>query len=402
VKSEEYNAIRHQPSATPALARYPAQRGASVCYNRAMHIALDARLIYYRRHSGIGQYIVHLAEALPALHSPFTIIHSRKDRSAWPSSARSFSAWTPSHHRFEQIAFPIELRRLKIDLLHSPDFIPPFRGDFKRVITVHDLNFLYSPKFLTADSRRYYNEQIERAVSIADHILADSAATKNDLITLLNVPAEKISAVWLAPNSIYQVLNQAELDKARSNLRLPDRFILFTGTLEPRKNIAGLLRAYRSLLDRTHDSIDLVLAGARGWLFEETRALIDQLQLTNRVRLIEAPTDSDLVALYNLATVYVQPSFYEGFGLTVLEAMACGAPCLISDRGSLPEIAGDAALTIDPDDPVPLSGLLERLLADDQLRADMKQKGFARVKEFSWERCVREASEVYQKVMRDA
>jgi glycosyltransferase involved in cell wall biosynthesis len=366
-----------------------------------MHIALDARLIYYRRHSGIGQYIVHLVEELPARHSPFTIIHSRKDRSTWPVAARSFSAWTPSHHRFEQIAFPIELSGLKIDLLHSPDFIPPFRGDFKRVITVHDLNFLYYPQFLTADSRRYYNDQIERAVSVADRILADSAATKNDLIKLLNVPAEKISVVWLAPNSIYQALNAAELSAARLRLQLPDRFILFTGTLEPRKNIAGLLTAYRALLDRTHDPIDLILAGARGWLFEETRALIDQLQLTNRVRLSEAPTDSDLVALYNLATVYVQPSFYEGFGLTVLEAMACGAPCLISDRGSLPEIASDAALTIDPDDPPLLSGSLERLLADDQLRADLQRKGFERVKEFSWERCVRETSEVYQRVTSD-
>lgn len=369
-----------------------------------MHIALDARLVYYRRYSGIGQYIVHLAERLPALKPDwqFTLIHSRKDRSM-PQlpSVRLFSAWTPSHHRFEQIVFPIELRRLKIDLLHSPDFIPPFRGDFQRIITVHDLNFLYYPQFLTADSRRYYNDQIERAVSIADHILADSHATKSDLIKLLNVPAEKISVVWLAPNSIFKPIDPAALNEPRSRLRLPDRFILFTGTFEPRKNIAGLLKAYRAFLDKSHASIHLILAGSRGWLFDETHALIDQLHLTDRVRLIEAPSESDLVALYHLATVFVLPSYYEGFGLTVLEAMACGAPCIISNRGSLPEVADGAALIVDPDDEPQLTDALERVLSDPQLRSDLKQKGFDRVKEFSWQRCARETLAIYRRVLND-
>lgn len=367
-----------------------------------MQIALDARLVYYRRHSGIGQYIVHLAEALPAFDPEwqYTLIHSRKDRTPpRHPSARLFSAWTPSHHRFEQITFPIELSRLKINLLHSPDFIPPFSGHFRRVITVHDLNFLYYPQYLTTASRRYYNDQIERAVAIADHILADSDAAKSDLIKLLAVPAEKITVVWLAPDSIYHVLTAPELSVARSDLKLPDRFILFTGTLEPRKNIAGLLQAYRSYLDRTHDSADLILAGARGWLFAETHALIEQLRLQDRVRLIEAPTDSNLVALYNCAAAYVQPSFYEGFGLTILEAMACGVPCIISSRGSLPEIGGDAALIIDPEDVSQLADALERVLTDAQLQSYLRQRGLIRVKDFSWERCVRETRAVYEKVL---
>jgi hypothetical protein len=150
-----------------------------------MHIALDARLAYYRRYSGIGQYIVHLAQLLPGLDgdNAYTIIHSRKDQDP-PRHARTRlqAAWTPSHHRLEQLAFPLELLRHKIDLLHSPDFIPPFLGRFKHVITVHDLNFLYYPQFLTPESRRYYNDQIARAVQVADHILADSYATRLDLI----------------------------------------------------------------------------------------------------------------------------------------------------------------------------------------------------------------------------
>ncbi len=367
-----------------------------------MNIALDARLVYYRRYSGIGQYIVHLAEQLPGLDPDwaYTLIHSRKDRTPpHHAAARLAAAWTPAHHRLEQLALPLELARLKLDLLHSPDFIPPFRGHFRRVITVHDLNFLYYPQFLTAGSRRYYNAQIERAVLVADHILADSFATQLDLVKRLNVPEKKISVVWLAPNAAFRPIEPETLAAARARLRLPDRFILFAGTLEPRKNVAGLLQAYRLLLDRDPHQPDLLLAGSRGWLFEETRALIHQLRLTDRVRWIDSPVNADLVALYNAAMVFALPSHYEGFGLTVLEAMACGTPTIISDRGSLPEIAGGASLIIDPDDPVSLADALGQALGDDHLRQDLRQRGLARVKEFSWDRCARETLAAYHRVL---
>ena len=373
------------------------------CYNTGMQIALDARLVTYRRYSGIGQYIVHLAEQLPGLDTAnaYTIIHSRKDGTPpHHSAARRQAAWTPSHHRLEQVAFPLELRRLKLDLLHSPDFIPPFTGRFKRVITVHDLNFLYYPQFLTAQSRRYYNDQIGRAVQLADHILADSHATRLDLIRLLNVPEAKITVVWLAPNAaVYHPQSEVEIAAARDRLQLPDRFILFAGTLEPRKNVAGLLRAYRLLCDRDSLAPDLILAGSRGWLFDETRALIDELRLSDHVRWIDSPPDADLAALYAAAAVFVLPSHYEGFGLTMLEAMACGAPCLISDRGSLPEIAGGAAREIDPDDVVELAEALAGVLNDVQLQQHLRRKGFERAAEFSWERCARETLAVYQRVL---
>jgi glycosyltransferase involved in cell wall biosynthesis len=371
-----------------------------------MNIALDARLAYYRRYSGIGQYIVHLAEQIPGLDPDrrYTILHSRKDRTPpHHPAARGQAVWTPSHHRLEQLAWPLELARLRLDLLHSPDFIPPLMGGFRRVITVHDLNFLYYPQFLTAQSRRYYNDQIERAVTVADHILADSHATRLDLIKLLNVPDEKITVVWLAPNAgVYRVLQPEEITAARERLNLPEQFILFAGTLEPRKNVAELLQAYRLLLDRgsaNEVTSDLILAGSRGWLFDETRALITELRLAERVRWIETPSDVDLAALYNLATVFVLPSYYEGFGLTVLEAMACGAPAIISDRGSLPEIAGGAALEIDPDDPAELADTIERVLCDAALRHELRRKGLDRVKEFSWERCARETLAVYHHVL---
>ena len=373
-----------------------------VHYSCGMNFALDARLAYYRRYSGIGQYIVHLAERLPALDPDhtYTIIHSRKDRTPpHHSAARLVSAWTPSHHRFEQIAFPIELATRSIDLLHSPDFIPPFRGQYRRVITVHDLNFFYFPEFLTAESRRYYNDQIERAVTVADHILADSYATKLDLIKLLSVPEHKISAVWLAPDRSFSPIEPVALAAARARLNLPDCYILFTGTLEPRKNVAGLLRAYRQWRDRDAHAPALLLAGSRGWLFDETQALIHQLNLQDNVRWIDSPSAADLVVLYNAANVCVLPSHYEGFGLTVLEAMACGTPTIISDRGSLPEIAGGASLVVDPDNVDELAEALARAVADEDLRLDLRHKGFERVADFSWERCARETLKVYHQVL---
>ncbi len=368
-----------------------------------MNIALDARLAHYRRYSGIGQYIVQLAARLQGLAPDhrFTILRSRKDHTL-PThpAAHAPALWTPSHHRLEQLALPVELLRLRLDLLHSPDFIPPFIGSFQRVITVHDLNFLYYPQFLTADSRRYYNNQIERAVRVADHILADSHATQLDLIKLLNVPDEKITVVWLAPDeAVYRELSPDELSAARARLHLPDRFILFAGTLEPRKNVAGLIRAYRILLDRSAANPDLILAGSRGWLFDETQALVNELRLTDHVRWIDSPADVDLAALYNLTSMLVLPSYYEGFGLTVLEAMACGAPAIISDRGSLPEIAGGAALEIDPDDPVEWADTIERVLSDAALAHDLRRLGLQRVTEFSWERCAQETLAVYQRVL---
>lgn len=379
---------------------------------RVTHIAIDARLVTYRRESGIGQYIVHLARWLPRLDPTrvYTILHSRKDRVdlADAPNARRFNLWTPSHNRFEQFSLPLELARARFDLLHSPDFIPPLhtlpfpvRGRHRRVITVHDLTFLRYPQFLTAESRRYYNDQIARAVNIADHILADSHATKADLIDLLGVPADKITVVWLAPDERFTPQPAHSIRPGLDRLGVPDNYLLFVGTFEPRKNVAGLLSAYRILLDRDTRAPPLVIAGRRGWLFDETMAHIERLDLREHVIFLETPPDDDLVALYNGAAVLVLPSYYEGFGLPVLEAMACGAPVVISDRGSLPEIAGDAAIVVDPDDTGTLAAAIERVLCVPDLSAQLRQKGLARAAEFTWERCARETLAVYQHVIRD-
>lgn len=367
-------------------------------------IGIDARLVYYRRESGIGQYIVHLVHELPRLDpaGEYTLFQSRKDTidlagALRSGRARRFNLWTPSHHRFEQVTLPIELLRARLDLFHSPDFIPPLSGRFKRIITVHDLTFLRYPQFLTAESRRYYNDQIAQAVRVADHILADSHATKVDLVDLLGVAADKVTVVWLAPDARFRLdpAVRPRLDR----LGLPMQYFLFVGTFEPRKNVGGLLNAYRLLLDRDTSAPQLVIAGRRGWLFDETLAHVERLALRERVFFLDAPADEDMVALYNGAVALALPSHYEGFGLPALEAMACGTPTVISDRGSLPEIAGNAALAVNPDDADALAGALERVWREPVLRYSLRDKGLARAAEFSWGRCARETLAAYRKVM---
>lgn len=369
-----------------------------------MRIGIDARIVHYSR-GGIRSYVVHLLEALTELdgEAHYHILHSRKDQreTALPSAAglRRVSCWTPSHHRLERWTLGVEIARLRLDLLHSPDFIPPAFGYDRSVITVHDLNFLYYPRFLTEESRRYYNEQIEWAVQQADHILADSHATKADLISLLDVAAEKITVVHLAADPAFRPLSDAAAGHVAKQYRLDPGYLLFVGTLEPRKNVPGLLAAYRILLDQEATSEPLVLIGGKGWLYEEIFDRAEALDLDNHVRFLHRVPDVDLPGLYSAASVLALPSFYEGFGLPALEAMSCGTPVVVANRASLPEVVGEAGLLVDPEDPDDIAGALKRALTEDSERERMRKAGLKQAEAFSWERVARETRAVYVKVL---
>ncbi|MBE2233791.1 MAG: glycosyltransferase family 4 protein [Anaerolinea sp.] len=372
-----------------------------------MRIAIDARIAHYTS-AGIGQYAVHLAQALARLDqaNQYVLLQSRKDQRTLvdePHVQRQ-GLWTPSHHRWEQGALAVEfrfrptLRRLKIDLLHSTDFIPPLhlRG-FKSVITVHDLAFLRWPHFLTEESARYYG-QVEGAVERADHIIAVSESTQNDLVKLLGAPADKITVVYEAADPLYRPMARAEaLAALRGKYPLPDEFVLFVSTIEPRKNIVTLLHAYRRLLDAYKLDVGLVLAGATGWLSDQIFETVEQLDLQRHATFLGRVPNGDLACLYNLARCLAHPALYEGFGLTPLEAMACGTPVVVSNVSSLPEVVGDAALLIDPNSPEELAVALQRVLTDETLSASLRAKGLARARTFSWERTAEETLAVYRR-----
>ncbi|MFQ6101414.1 MAG: glycosyltransferase family 4 protein [Anaerolineae bacterium] len=367
-----------------------------------MRIGIDARIVHYAR-GGISNYVLHLLGALAALDADtdYRVLHSRKDRNP-PAPGPNFypvACWTPCHHRLERWALGLEAARLRLDLLHSSDFIPPAFGYHRSVTTIHDLNFLYYPQFLSAQSLRYYNQQIGWAVRRADHILADSRATKSDLVSLLDVEPEKVAVVYLAADPAFRPLPEAEARRVAAQYGLEPGYLLCVGTLEPRKNLPGLLQAYRLLLDEEVTSAPLVLVGGKGWLYDEVLERVERLCLTERVCFLHAVPDADLVGLYNCAGVLTTPSFYEGFGLPALEAMACGAPVVVADRASLPEVVGEAGLLVNPDDPEDIARALTRVLTEEPLREQMRKLGLDQAARFTWEETARGTLAVYRSVL---
>lgn len=365
-------------------------------------IGIDARLNAYRE-GGIAEYTRRLIETLPTLdpERDYRVVHRARSRvtlGAAPTMQR-INAFTPCHHQFERSALGAELLRWRLDLLHSPDFIPPRWGARRRIITVHDLNFLHFPQFQTADSLRYYRDQIAEAVRVADHILADSQATKDDLGNLLNVAPERVTVHMLGVNPIYRPLPPAETTAVRTRLNLPEHYILFIGTFEPRKNIVGLLRAYHALRAELPDAPALVIGGRRGWLFEDIFKLVETLHLSEHICWLEDIHTADLPAIYNGAAVLTLPSFYEGFGFPPLEAMACGVPTVVSDRGSLPEVVGQTGLLIDPHDHAALTAALNQALTDSAFRERSIVAGIARAKTFTWQHTATVVLAAYQMVL---
>jgi len=366
-----------------------------------MRVGIDARLVYYRQ-AGITQYTLRLLEEFAAIaeDDEFFVFQSRRDPATLveqPNFHRR-SLWTPPHHRLEQLLLPLEISTTDLDVLHSPDFIPPFRRNCKSVITIHDLNFLLYPHFLTPQSARYYG-QIDQAVRNCDHIIAVSESTKRDIIHLTGAPEEKITVVYEAANPIYRPLGDEELPgPVKGRLGIDDAFVLFVSTIEPRKNVPTLLMAYRQLLDNYHADVNLVLAGEKGWLFDEVFALVEKLGLKERVRFLGSVSPEELLGLYNAAHLLVHPAFYEGFGLPPLEAMACGTPIVVSNTSSLPEVVGDAALLVEPTDVDGMAVAIWRLISDEALRQRMIHRGLKRARRFSWKKAALETLEIYHRL----
>jgi glycosyltransferase involved in cell wall biosynthesis len=366
-----------------------------------VRIGIDARLVYYHQ-AGIGQYILRLTQALAQIDrdNEYVIFKSRKDKtpSIEQANFKTQTLWTPSHHRFERLAISIELLPFALDVLHSPDFIPPQSARCPIVITMHDLAFLLFPRFLTRDSARYYG-QVDLAARQADHIICVSESTKRDTVRLLGVPESKITVIYEAAHPLFTPITNADaLDRVRAKYKLPEEFILFVSTIEPRKNLPTLLRAFRRLRDNYKSPATLVVAGNRGWLAQQVDQTLDELNLGDVVRFLGGVANEELVYLYNVAKLFVLPSFYEGFGLPPLEAMACGTPVVVSNVSSLPEVVGDAGLLVEPEDVEGLTVAMWRALSDDSLRREMRDKGLRRAQTFSWERAAQETLEVYRQV----
>ncbi len=363
-------------------------------------IGIDLRLHAYAA-GGISRYARRLAREMAQLLPPerLTLIsHRRESDPLRLEGVRTYAAWTPPHHRIERWALGVELMPLGLDLLHSTDFIPPRWGAKRHVITIHDLNFLYYPQYLTAEARRYYNDQITWSLQHADAILADSEATREDLRSMLDVAPERVTVTPLAAAEAFRPLPEDRVRAVMARHDLEPGYLLFVGVWEPRKNLPGLFEALAILRDRGYTR-SLVVVGRPGWLYQEIFNTVDALNLTSRVRFLENLAFDELVAVYNGAVALVLPSFYEGFGFPALEAMQCGVPTIVADRASLPEVVGDAGLLVDPEDPASIADACERALVDAVLRAELREAGLARARTFTWRRTARITAEVYERVL---
>jgi len=364
-----------------------------------MQIGIDARLTHYHK-AGISRYTLQLIDALARCEADddrFVVLESfrSKKRILTSSSFSSRRVYTPSHHRLEQWTLPLELAFMGLDVLHSPDFIPPFRRNCRSVITIHDLVFIIYPQFLTKDAARYYS-QIDEAVKRTDAIIAVSEATKRDIVQSLGVPEHKVTVIYEAASPVFCKMDRPDLkQRVRGRFGVKSDFVLFVSTIEPRKNVPTLLRAFRQLLADYHVDIKLVLAGAKGWLYDEVFQVAQDLNLMDDVLFLGRVSTEELVWLYNTAQALVAPSIYEGFGLPPLEAMACGTPVVVSNVSSFPEIVADAGLLVDPYAVDELTVAIWRLLSDSELRESLIEKGLKRAASFSWDRAAEQTLKLY-------
>lgn len=309
--------------------------------------------------------------------------------------------WARWWHR-ARLPYPrIEAFTGPLALYHATDFVlPPTHSSTKTLLTVHDLSYIKSPETASPRLRRYLNAVVPRSVARANHILADSESTKSDLMAIYHVPDEKITVLLPGVNARFRrVQDDHALAGVREKYHMGDWPYLFTvGTVQPRKNYVRLFEALEQLLPQFPD-LHLVIAGGKGWLDNPIYDAIRNPTLQERVHFIGFADDADLPALYTMAQCVPFISLYEGFGLPVLEAMACGTPVVSSTISSTPEAAGGASLEVDPLDVAGMAEAIGRVLRDATLRQWLIERGYQQAATFTWHRTARQLHAIYAQLL---
>lgn len=366
----------------------------------------------YEQGGGIGRYVRELVSALSHLddETPYRLFVAGSSIQNLPSSPGRNFQWRPTRltprwlariwHR-ARLPLPVELVTGRVKLYHATDFVlPPTLPQTRTLLTVHDLSFVRVPETASPALKSYLDTVVPLSVQRADHVLADSEATKNDLVALYGTPADKITVLLSGVDERFHPVNDPRiLADIRTRYHLgSEPYILSVGTVQPRKNFSRLIEALKHLHD-TGTKHQLVIAGGRGWLDDPIYTSVQSAGLDQHVHFIGFASEHDLPALYSGAACFAFPSLYEGFGLPILEAMACGTPVLTSNISSLPEVAGDAALLINPYDVAAIAEGLWRLLNDHDLRQQMITRGLQRVRQYTWEASARHLMQVYRNLI---
>jgi glycosyltransferase involved in cell wall biosynthesis len=363
-----------------------------------LRIGLDISIISFNQ-AGTGIYTRQLKEAILGLDGKIELELFSVNQQRDMSSRKTVRSRLDTLYRdliWMHVQLPLLAKRSRVDLLHVPTGIIPIRTSCPVVLTIHDITPFRMPDFFPSWQRLYFRTLGIRSADKANRILTISENSKKDIVTQFSIPSEKITVTPLAAASEFRPLPTDKTDEIRQRYGL-GRFILTVGTIEPRKNLIRLLEAF-ALLKKGGNSIKLIHAGPFGWLNEEVKHTITTLGLQDSVRFLGRVPLDDLVGLYNMADLFVFPSLYEGFGLPVLEAMSCGCPTITSNISSLPEVAGDAAILVDPYKIDTLAAAIDEVLNDRNLSKKMRASGLERSKLFSWQRCAQETLAVYHQV----
>jgi glycosyltransferase involved in cell wall biosynthesis len=374
-----------------------------------MIIGIDASRTTAARRTGTENYSFHLIRELLALGEVdrFRLYFNQAPR---PGLLPGGADWRvlPFPRLWTHVRLSWEMLVQPPDLLFVPSHVLPLIHPRRSVVTVHDMGYHYYPEAHTLFQNLYLRWSTRYNARTATRVLADSEATQQDLMYYYRIPEARIRVVYPGRDeSLAPVCAPMTLADVRARLGLSNSYLLYVGTLHPRKNLVRLIQAFASFLNSPPgtlqsalSNLQLVLAGQKGWLYDEILAQIRKLGLTDRVVLTGYVPEADLPGLLSGALAFVFPSLYEGFGLPVLEAMACGTPVICSNVSSLPEVAGEAALLVDPLDTEALAEAIGRIVADEGLRRTLVEQGFQQAQKFSWRRCARETLQVLEDVGR--
>lgn len=365
-----------------------------------MRIAIDVRALTEPR-TGIGYYLTHLLNEFADLHDENTYYLCSSGNFLYvpPKNPSRFVSITQKGlpgNLWVQTQLPFLLKKLKIDVFHSPFGVLPLGYKGATVITLHDLGFNFYPNILEFKNRILLPWITPISIKRANRIIVDSFSTKKDLQKVYKLSEERISLIHLASGTMYSPIpKDIAKEKLQDKYHLTQPFILCVATLEPRKNIIQLIKAYHQLSPELRNQYQLILVGKKGWQYQELFTLVKQLKLKERILFTGYIPEEDLPYFYNAATVFVYPSLYEGFGLPVLDAMACGIPVITSNTSSFPEIVGDAGILVDPHDSSSLSDAIQTLLTNPDKHKLFSEKALERSKIFSWKTTAKNTHDIY-------
>ncbi|CAN5752019.1 glycosyltransferase family 1 protein [soil metagenome] len=393
---------------TNAPGRYRMPPAAPRSCRLRMRIGINAHKLSFEhgfRQAGTSRYIEALLQELPAVSAGDDIIAytgtvpedwlTQFPKSITWRQAQFATSWPPARILWEQTAGLGLGIRDRLDVLHSPLNIAPAAPGAPSVVTVHDIAFERFPSHYPGGQQRYLSMMTRLSTRQAAQVIAVSTTTRDDLIECYGIAPNRITVVPNGVEATFRRQTAEEIAAFRRANELPENYLLFVGTLQPRKNLDGLLRAYSHVASR----IDwpLVVIGGEGWLYSPIHRLVRQLGLSNQVRFAGYVEPSELPTWYAAATIFVFPSHYEGFGLPVIEAMASGTPVITSTTSSLPEVAGDAALLVRPTSPVEIARAMLQLAEDEELGRELAGRGLDRARQYSWRRTAEETYAVYQR-----